>query len=91
MQAEVDGVQGQLRGILAKNLNRMIDTFREFDVDKSGSVDRKEFCRALVRLGVTARQAALDATFRTFDMECVPRPPCEPLIATGKTRHQACA
>lgn len=67
--AEVNGVVGQLRATLAKNLNRIIDTFREFDVDKSNAVDKKEWRKACVRLGVSARESALNNTFDVFDID----------------------
>lgn len=66
-QAQVDGVVGQLRVKLAKNLNRTVDTFRQWDVDASGSISKREFREALTAMGITARKAAFEKTFDTLD------------------------
>uniref|UniRef100_A0A7S2N956 EF-hand domain-containing protein n=1 Tax=Haptolina brevifila TaxID=156173 RepID=A0A7S2N956_9EUKA len=66
-QAQVDGVLGQLRIKLAHNLNRSVDTFRQWDVDQSGTISKKEFGRALTSLGIVAHKAALDLTFDYLD------------------------
>jgi len=68
-QAQVDGVVGQLRVKLAKNLNRTVDTFRQWDVDASGSISKREFREALTAMGITARKAAFEKTFDTLDVD----------------------
>ena len=66
-KASVAGVIGQIKMKLAQNLNRMIDTFREFDEDQSGKIDKREFQLALRKLGIVAHKSAFDNTFDTFD------------------------
>ena len=60
-------VQEQLRDILTANSVRVIDLFREWDDDSSGSVSKKEFRRALPCLGLKVEKADADALFDSFD------------------------
>ena len=69
MKAQVDGVLGQLRAVMAKNKNRIIDTFLAFDANNSGTIDRNEFREAVLTLGVVAHKAALDALFDRIDAD----------------------
>lgn len=69
MKAQVDGVLGQLRAVMAKNKNRIIDTFLAFDANNSGTIDRNEFREAVLTLGVVAHKAALDALFDKIDAD----------------------
>ena len=48
---------------------RFVCRFREWDDDGSGTIDKKEFRKALQALGVTASKAELDALFDTFDAD----------------------
>jgi len=66
-RASVADVIGQLKMALAKNLHRIMDTFREFDEDQSGKIDKREFQLALRKLGIVAHKSAFDNTFDTFD------------------------
>ena len=66
-KAAVDGLISQIKVALARNLNRMIDTFREFDEDYSGKIDTREFRLALHKLGIVAHKSAFDNTFDTLD------------------------
>eukprot|EP00966_Prymnesium_polylepis_P020435 470422-Prymnesium_polylepis.1 len=50
-ESEVPIVQ-QLQRVLSKNLARVIDLFREWDEDNSGTISRKEFLRAMPALGL---------------------------------------
>ncbi|KOO28075.1 calmodulin 2-like protein [Chrysochromulina tobinii] len=68
-KASVAGVIGQLKMALAKNLHRIIDTFREFDEDQSGKIDKREFRSALQKLGVVAHKSHYDLTFDSFDSD----------------------
>ena len=45
----------------------MIDTFRQFDEDLSGKIDKREWRLALTKLNIVAHKAAMDATFDTID------------------------
>ena len=47
-------MQDQLRELLTANAVRVIDLFREWDEDGNGLVDKKEFRKAMVALGVDA-------------------------------------
>lgn len=48
---------------------RVIDLFREWDKDGSGTVDKKEFRKALKMLGVTGASSEMDALFESFDTD----------------------
>ena len=65
--SSVAGILGQLKMALAKNLNRMIDTFREFDEDQSGKINKREFRLALQKLGIVAHKSTCDLTFDSLD------------------------
>ena len=65
--SSVAGILGQLKMALAKNLNRMIDTFREFDEDGSGKINKREFRLALQKLGIVAHKSTCDLTFDSLD------------------------
>ena len=65
----VAGIIGQLNMALAKNLHRIIDTFREFDEDESGKINKREFRLALQKLGIVAHKSASDLTFDLFDKD----------------------
>lgn len=59
----------QLRKALSLNFPRVIDVFRKWDLDTSGGLSRKEFCRALqLVIEGTTREAA-GALFDTFDVD----------------------
>lgn len=60
-------VQQQLREILAANAVRVIDLFREWDDDGSGTIDQKEFRQALRAMGVDAEPEHVNALFDSFD------------------------
>ena len=62
-------VQEQLRELLTKNAVRVIDLFREWDEDGSGTVDKKEFRKALQALGVKADKEELNTLFDTLDTD----------------------
>jgi hypothetical protein len=53
--------------VFAKNLSRISDTFREFDKDQSGKIDKREFRLALQKLGVVAHKSDYDLTFDSLD------------------------
>ena len=66
-RASVADVIGQLKMALAKNLHRIMDTFREFDEDQSGKIDKREFRLALQKLGIVAHKSEYDLTFDSLD------------------------
>ena len=57
---EVARLKDRVKQALAKNLNRVVDTFREWDADLSGKVDKRDF------LGVQNRPE-VDAPKQTYD------------------------
>jgi hypothetical protein len=65
--SSVAGIIGQLKMALAKNLHRIIDTFREFDEDQSGTINKREFGLALQKLGIVAHKSTCDLTFDSLD------------------------
>ena len=50
-----------LRATLVQNHVRVIDLFRDWDEDESGRIDRTEFRRGLLALGIKARSWAVHA------------------------------
>jgi hypothetical protein len=65
--SSVAGIIGQLKMALAKNLHRIIDTFREFDEDQSGTINKREFGLALQKLGIVAHKSTCDLAFDSLD------------------------
>jgi hypothetical protein len=62
-------VQEQLREILRVNAVRVIDLFRDWDDDQSGTIDLKEFKRAVRALGYEAAHDDVAALFDEFDAD----------------------
>ena len=57
----------QIRDALSKNAVRVIDLFREWDDDKSGSISKTEFCKALPALGLEVPKAEIESLFDLWD------------------------
>jgi Ca2+-binding EF-hand superfamily protein len=57
----------QVRAGIAKRMERVIDTFRVFDADKSNSLTRAEFGRAMEALGL--QLAEVDEVWATIDSD----------------------
>lgn len=55
-------VQQRLKETLAKQHARIISLFREWDVDKSGTVSKSEFRQAMKMLGVDASVKEVDTS-----------------------------
>ena len=60
-------VQAQLRDALARSGARVVELFRQWDVDGDGTVSKEEFVRSLPQLGLQATNEAASALFDTFD------------------------
>jgi hypothetical protein len=60
-------VQVQLQHALAKSSARVIDLFKELDVDGDGTVSAKEFRIAMPLLGLNVPRADVDALFSSWD------------------------
>jgi len=69
--APVDGksVMEQLRDVLSANAVRVIDLFRDWDEDGSGSIDKKEFRKSIAALGYKAPKQDIDAVFDELDKD----------------------
>lgn len=59
----------QLLKALDKNFMRILDLFREWDDDGSGTISKVEFRRALPCLGLKVPKADADALFDSFDSD----------------------
>ena len=67
---EVARLKERVKQAMAKNLNRVVDTFREWDADLSGRVDKREFFLACkTGLGIEAPKRAFDALFDEVDTD----------------------
>jgi hypothetical protein len=62
-------LQEHLRTSLFANAVRVIDLFREWDVDADGCISRTEFSYALPLLGIQASKEQTDALFEDFDTD----------------------
>ena len=58
-----------LKQALAASLSRMSDLLREWDEDGSGSIDKKEFTRAIQALGLGGSVVACEAIFDEYDQD----------------------
>ena len=62
-------VQEQLVTILKEHQVKLIDLFREWDVDGNGAIDKKEFRRGVAALGYDAPRKEVDALFDSMDVD----------------------
>ena len=58
-----------LRDSLARSSSRVVDLFREWDEDESGSVDLREFRKAIGALGFDAPREEVEAVFKQLDKD----------------------
>jgi Ca2+-binding EF-hand superfamily protein/predicted esterase len=56
-----------LKDCIARASTRLVDIFLKWDEDKSGSIDKVEFYRAVKSLGFPVSQADTDIVFKTLD------------------------
>ena len=67
---EVTALKDAIKAALAKNLNRVVDTFRQWDADLSGKISKREFFDAgTTGLGIRAARATYDALFDECDVD----------------------
>ncbi len=59
----------ELRSVLRTSNERVMDTFRTWDEDESGEIDRREFSRAVRSLLPDVTPADSDLLFETFDID----------------------
>merc|ERR1712083_1037057 len=57
----------QIQEALAANAARVIDLFREWDIDGDGQITRKEFHKAMPMLGLEVPKREIDKVFDEFD------------------------
>ena len=57
----------QIRDALTSNFVRVVDLFREWDDDGSGSVSRTEFAKAMAQLGYEGSAEDVDLVFDSMD------------------------
>ena len=69
MLIATDGVAVKLRDALTKNAVRVIDLFREWDTDGNGSISKREFRKAIPRLGLKASKAEVGHLFDEWDAD----------------------
>ena len=71
-EAKVDvsqQAQNSLRDLIAKNMKRVTDVFRDLDLDGSGEIDRHEFHKGIRQsLGGQFSDAELDEVFTSIDV-----------------------
>ena len=61
------GIPEQLNAILAKHSVKLIDLFRDWDMDGNGAIDKKEFRMAVTALGYDVEKKDMDAAFDLLD------------------------
>ncbi len=66
-RSPASAVRDRLRQTLDANYLRVLDLFRSWDVDESGTITATELRRALHELGDTTPTDAVDALFASFD------------------------
>ena len=62
-------VAGALREWLAKNASKVMNLFKTWDIDGSGTIDKAEFRRAMRALGLQAPGEYIDLIFDEFDQD----------------------
>ena len=62
-------VQYSLRDSLKRSAGRVMTLFRQWDSDGSGSVDKKEFRKAMKELGFDAPTELIDSIFDDMDKD----------------------
>ena len=60
-------LQWSLKDALSRSSSRVVDLFRAWDEDQSGSVDKREFYKAVKALGFDIRREDTDAVFDSLD------------------------
>lgn len=63
-----DSVVEQIRHALYRERARVVDLFREWDEDSSGTVDRREFFVAMALLGLTVTRGQSNELFDSLDL-----------------------
>ena len=69
MADDVEWVLGCLREAVAKSFERVLETFRKWDKDNSGQIDKKEFRQAVQTLNIATDVKSIDAAFDSLDKD----------------------
>ena len=56
-------IMGDFRKVLAKNVLRLDNLFRKWDLNGDGAIDRREWAQALPLIGVNTNAAIIDRLF----------------------------
>ena len=80
-------VADQLREALVRNAVRVIDLFREWDVNDDGLVSKAEFREAMPALGLRAPSHVVDEVFDSFDNDGETLPPVHRRASTALRVH----
>ena len=87
-QSSLADVSGTLRAALAARHAKLVDLFREWDVDSDGRITRREFRQALLLLGLNASRAELDVTraqSQLVALEALKTPPASASVSARKS------
>ena len=60
-------LEWSLKDALARSSSRVVDLFRAWDKDRSGTVDNGEFRKAMRSLGLDVDYEHMDAVFDSLD------------------------
>ena len=60
-------LQWSLKDALMRSSSRVVDLFRAWDEDGNGTIDKKEFGKAVRSLGFDVERADTDAVFDSLD------------------------
>ena len=66
-EVALDDVSARLVGMLAANMTRVIDLFREWDLNGDGMISPKEFRRAMREIGYAVPREHVDLVFESMD------------------------
>ena len=64
-----EDVSAHLQHVLERNIFRLVDLFRAWDWDQSGTVEKTEFRRAMRALGCAAPKADIEQLFDQWDLD----------------------
>ena len=66
-EATLHSLPSQIKGAMKASMVRVIDLFRQFDDDASGSIGYEEFGKAMIELGLDTVPEVLEMLFKEWD------------------------